>query len=66
MTLSPSDKEEIIARVRAILDMDDVQVDLVSSCPTVRRSDGSFGPDVVTTYEVYITAKKKTDKGDPQ
>lgn len=62
--MTPSDKDEILRRISEILDMDDVEVDLVSSCPTVRRSDGSFGPDDVTTYEVYITARKKTEQGE--
>lgn len=52
------DKDEILRRISEILDKDDVEVDIVSSCPTVRRPDGSFGPDVVTTYEVYITARQ--------
>ena len=63
--MTPTDKEELLRRISEILDQEDVEVDVVASRPSVRRSDGSFGPADVTSYEVYITAKKK-HKGDSQ
>jgi hypothetical protein len=63
--VTPTDKEELLRRISDILDQDDVEVDVVSSRPSVRRPDGSFGPADVTSYEVYITAKK-THKRDTE